>query len=268
MKRFEYRRVSNVDDASQILTTHPDAKLLAGGMSLIPMLKLRLAEVSHLIDLGEISDLTGIELRHDSVIIRAMTTHATVAASKEVKAAIPSLAGLAAGIGDPHCRNRGTIGGSIAHNDPAACYPAGVLALNATVQTNRRHLVADHFFKAFFQTALEPGEIITSIKFPIPTRAAYIKFPQPASRFSLVGIFVAESSHGVRVAATGCGPTVYRIPGFEAALERSFKAEALEGFDIPVSGLTTDLFGDAEYRAHLIKVLTKRAVEACQHAAP
>lgn len=268
MKGFEYHRASSIDDASKLALRHPGAKLLAGGMSLIPMLKLRLAAASHIIDLADLSNLTGIEVDHSHVTIRAMTTHATVAAARDVRSLIPSLAGLAGGIGDPHCRNRGTIGGSLAHNDPAACYPSSVMALNATVRTNRRDIKADDFFKSFFQTALDVGEIITSVIFPVPKRAAYIKFQQPASRFALVGVFVAEVVEGVRVAITGCAGTVFRVPDFERALDRSFQADSIDPIKVSQTGLNDDLYGDAEYRAHLIKVLAKRAVEACEDMKP
>ncbi len=266
MYKFDYHRAASLEEASQMLVKQPEAKLLAGGMSLIPMLKLRLARASDIIDLGELHDLRGIEVKNGRAVIRAMTTHAAVAASKEVRRAIPALAQLADGIGDPHCRNRGTLGGSLAHNDPAACYPSSVLALDATVKTNRREIAADAFFKSIFETALEPGEIITSVSFPVPDRAAYVKFPQPASRFSLVGIFVSVKGAAVRVAVTGCAAKVFRMPKFEAALGRSFRPDAIDGIEVPVADLSTDIFADPEYRAHLIKVLTKRAVEACQDA--
>jgi carbon-monoxide dehydrogenase medium subunit len=260
MYHFDYHRAGSVDEASKMLAASPDAKLLAGGMSLLPMLKLRLAQTSDIIDLCDIADLRGIEVSNDSVVIRAMTTHATVAASKEVGKAIRALAGLANGIGDPHCRNRGTLGGSLAHNDPAACYPSSVLALNATIQTNRRKIAADDFFSSSFETALEPDELITSVIFPIPSHAAYAKFPQPASRFSLVGVFVAKHKDGVRVAVTGSAAKVFRLPEFEQALSQRFEPNAIDALGVSEAGLSTDIYGDPEYRAHLIKVLTARAV--------
>ncbi len=266
MYKFEYHRAASLEEASRMLVERPEAKLIAGGMSLVPMLKLRLARASDIIDLCGLPDLQGIEVRDGRVVIRAMTTHAAVAASEQVRRAIPALAALAGGIGDPHCRNRGTLGGSLAHNDPAACYPSGVLALDATVQTNRREIVADEFFKSPFETALGPGEIITSVSFPVPDRAAYVKFPQPASRFALAGIFVSIKGAAVRVAVTGCAATAFRMPRFEAALGRSFQPDALDPIEVPESGLSTDIYADPEYRAHLIKVLTRRAVRACMGA--
>ena len=264
---FEYHRAESIDQASEMLHARPDAKVLAGGMSLVPMLKLRLAQTSDIIDLGYLNDLRGIEVTPDRVEIRAMTSHATVAASPEVRKALPALADLAGGIGDPHCRNRGTIGGSLAHSDPAACYPAAVLALGATINTNRRSIGAGDFFKSSFETSLDHSELITSVSFPIAEKAAYIKFQQPASRFALVGIFVAKLKDRVGVAVTGCGQKVFRMPEFEAALAKRFEERALDSLEVGEAGLNTDIFADPEYRAHLIKVLSRRAVATCSKSA-
>lgn len=263
MYAFNYHRAASIDDASRSLLDRPEAKLLAGGMSLVPMMKLRLAQASDIIDLCDLDELKGVEVNGRTLKIRAMTTHANVAASKVVRDAIPAIAALAGGIGDPHCRNRGTIGGSLAHSDPAACYPTGTLSLGAVIETNRREIAADDFFRGSFETALEVGEILSSVKFPIPDCAAYVKFVQPASRFSLVGVFVSRLNGVCRVAVTGSAAKVFRVPDFEKALSKDFRPEAIDGIAVSDKDLNTDIYGDPEYRAHLIGVLTKRAVQQC-----
>jgi len=260
MSAMAYHRPSSVSEAAKLAEGDLEARILAGGQSLLPSMKLGLLAPSALIDLGTVGELRGIRADGKSVTVGAMTTHATVAASPEITAAIPSLAKLAAGIGDPQVRNRGTLGGSLANSDPAADYPAAVLALDATIRTNRRSLPADGFFKGLFDTALAPGEIITAVEFPIPRRAAYVKFPQPASRFALVGVFVAQTPAGVRVAVTGAGPCAFRVRALEEALSRRFSAEACDGISLPADDLNTDIHASADYRAHLIPVLARRAI--------
>jgi aerobic carbon-monoxide dehydrogenase medium subunit len=240
-----------------------DAKLLAGGQTLIPTMKQRLASPAAIVDLRKIAELVGIKREGDAIVIGAMTRHADVATSDVVKASIPALANLAAHIGDPAVRNRGTIGGSLANNDPAADYPAGALALGATIVTNKRQIPADSYFTGLFETALAADEIITHVKFPIPQKAAYMKFPSPASRYAMVGVFVAKTAAGVRVAVTGAGSNgVFRVAEFEKALAANFAPAAIEGHKVPASGLASDLHGDADYRSHLISVMAKRAVVA------
>ena len=260
MSAIAYHRPSSVAEAAKLAAGDPEARILAGGQSLLPSMKLGLLAPSAFIDLGSVGELRGIRADRKSVTIGAMTTHAAVAASPEVGAAIPALAKLAAGIGDPQVRNRGTLGGSLANSDPAADYPAAVLALNATIRTNRRSLPADGFFKGLFETALAPGEIITAVEFPVPSRAAYIKFPQPASRFALVGVFIAQDSAGVRVAVTGAGPCAFRLEALEHALSRRFAPEACDGIAVSPDSLNTDIHASAGYRAHLIPVLARRAI--------
>jgi carbon-monoxide dehydrogenase medium subunit len=261
MYDFAYHKPASLDAAAGLLSDHADYKLLAGGMSLIPSLKMRLARYAGIVDLGAIAALQGIHCTSDAVVIGAMTPHADVAASAEVAAAIPALAGLAEGIGDPLVRNRGTLGGSIAHADPAADYPAAVLGLGATVITDRREIAADRFFTGLFETALAQGEIVTSVKFPIPRCAAYCKFPQPASRFALVGVFVAQTAGGVRVAVTGAGPSAFRFEAAERALAQRLAPALLAGVSLSPAGLNSDIHASAEYRAHCVAVLTRRAVE-------
>ena len=262
MYPFNYQRAKSVADAAAAVSKNADAKLLAGGQSLIAALKLRLARPSDLIDLGTIDELRGIQDDGGSVTIGAMTRHAEVAASAEVKKAIPALAALAGGIGDRQVRNMGTLGGSVAHNDPAADYPAGLVGLGATVNTNKRKIGADQFFKGMYETALDAGEIITSVSFPCPKRAAYMKFKNPASRYAIVGVFVADTGSGVRVAVTGAGPAVFRVPEMEKALAAKFAPESVASIRVPEKGLNSDLHAKADYRAHLITVMAKRAVEA------
>jgi len=261
MRSFDYHSPTSLSAASAALAAEPEARLLAGGMTLIPALKMRLAEPAALVDLGRLGDLRGIKVAGNVVTMGAMTTHAEVAASPDVRRAIPALAELAGGIGDPQVRNRGTIGGSIANNDPAADYPAALLGLAATVATTKRTIPAGAFFSGMFETALDKGEIVTAINFPVPLAAAYEKFRSPASRYALVGVFVARTTGGVRVAVTGAAPCVFRATEIEAALSAKFTPEVLAGLRIPSSGLNADVHGDADYRAHLIAVLAKRAVE-------
>ena len=260
MSAMAYHRPSSLGQAAKLAEGDPEARILAGGQSLLPSMKLGLLAPTAFIDLGTLAELRGIRADRKSITIGAMTAHAAVAESPEIMAGIPSLAKLAAGIGDPQVRNRGTIGGSLANNDPAADYPAAALALNATIRTNRRALPADGFFKGLFETALAPGEIITAVEFPVPSRAAYVKFPQPASRFALVGVFVAQTSAGVRVAVTGAGPCAFRVEALEAALTRRFEPQACDGVSIPPDNLNSDIHASAEYRAHLIPVLARRAI--------
>jgi carbon-monoxide dehydrogenase medium subunit len=261
MQAFVYQSPSSPAEAAEA-ARDADAKLLAGGQSLIPSMKLGLAAPSALIDLCGIAELEGITVAGGQVRIGAMTTHASVAASAEVQQAIPALADLAGRIGDRQVRNRGTIGGSLASNDPAACYPAAVLGLGATVHTNTRTIAADDFFLGVYTTALAEGEIITAVSFPIPERAGWQKFKQPASRFSLVGVFVGKGPQGVRVAVTGAGAGVFRAAELEARLAANWSADALEGASVSADGLNSDLHGSAEYRAALIPVLAARAVAA------
>lgn len=262
MYDFNYHRPKSLADAAKLLGSAEDPKLVAGGMTLIPTLKQRLARPSDLIDLAGVGDLKGIKREGNAIVIGAMTRHAEVAASAEVKKAIPALAVLADGIGDPQVRNRGTIGGSIANADPAADYPAGVVGLGATVITNKRKIAADEFFKGLFETALGEGEIVTAVSFPIPEKAGYAKFPNPASRYAVVGVFAAKTGGGVRVAVTGAGPSVFRVKEMEAALGKEFAPKAVEGLKVPASGLNSDIHASAEYRAHLVTVMAKRAVQA------
>ena len=262
MHDFKYHRAANLADAAARLNSAEDPKLVAGGMTLLPTLKNRLAQPSDLIDLADLADLRGIAIEGDDVVIRAMTRHADVAASKEVQAAIPALAKLAGGIGDPAVRHRGTIGGSVANSDPAADYPAGVLGLDATVVTNERKIAADDFFLGLFETALRPGEIITSVRFKKPRRAHYLKFRHPASGYAVVGVMVARFDSGVRVAVTGAGPCVFRVSSMEEALNKSFTPAAIAGIKLPHDQLMGDIHCSAEYRAHLVSVYARRAVEA------
>lgn len=265
MYAFDYQRPADTT-AALAAFGQGDARFLAGGQSLVQAMKLRLASAERLVDLGGIEGLRGIERTGNTVTIGAMTTHATVAASAEVRQAIPGLAELAGSIGDPMVRNRGTIGGSLANNDPAADYPAGALGLGATINvasvSGTRAIPADDFFKGLYETALQPGELITSVSFPVPQRSAYIKFKQPASRFALVGVFVSQGAGGVRVAVTGAGPCVFRVPEMEAALAANFAPEAVKGIRIPAEGLNTDLHATAEYRAAMVTVMAARAVAA------
>ena len=262
MYEFNYQAPKSLADASQAIANAEDGKILAGGMTLVPTLKQRLARPSDLIDLGKIPDIKGIKVDGGTVTIGAMATHAEVGASEAVAKAIPGLAWLAGNIGDPAVRHRGTIGGSISNNDPAADYPAALLALAATVHTTKRQLAAADFFTGMFETALEPDEIVTAVSFPIPEKSGYQKFRNPASRYAVVGVFVAKTAAGVRVAVTGAGPAVFRVPEFEAALDKSFAPAALDGLSIPADDLNADIHASAAYRAHLVVVFAKRAVAA------
>ena len=262
MYDFAYEKPGSVADAVRALGADPEAKALAGGQTFIPVLKQRLARPSKIVDLAKLG-LTGIRVSGDAVTIGAMTTHAVVAQSAEVKRAIPGLAELAGWIGDDAVRHRGTIGGSLANNDPTACYPAAALALGATIKTNTRSVEADDYFQGMFTTALEQGELITEVSFPIPTKAKYEKFRNPASRYAMVGVFVANGPKGVRVAITGAGQNgVFRHAEMEAALSRNWSPDAVADIKTPTDGLNTDIHGSAEYRAHLITVMAKRAVAA------
>ena len=262
MYSFNYQKAKSVADAAALLAKNNDARPLAGGQSLIAAMKLRLAQPSDVVDLGTIAELRGIKVDGKNVSIGAMTRHAEVAVSAEVRKAIPALASLAGGIGDRQVRNMGTIGGSLANNDPAADYPAAVLGLAATVVTNKRKIPADDFFKGMYETALEQGELITAVSFPVPRRAAYMKFRNPASRYAIVGVFVADSGNGVRVAVTGAAPSVFRAPEMEKALAAKFAPESVANVKVSPDSLNSDMHAKADYRAHLITVMARRAVEA------
>ena len=261
MYSFELKKADSVANAVALLA-QTGGKPLAGGQSLVAAMKLRLAQPGTLVDLSGIGELKGIRKEGDHIVIGAMTRHADVAASKEVQATIPALAALAEGIGDRQVRNMGTLGGALGNNDPAADYPAAVLGLGATVNTNKRRIAADDFFRGMYETALAADEIITSVSFPVPRKAAYAKFAQPASRFALVGVFVAQTGSGVRVAVTGAASSVFRAKPIEDALAKSFSADAAKAVKMSASGLNSDIHGSAEYRAHLISVLAARAVAA------
>jgi carbon-monoxide dehydrogenase medium subunit len=258
--QFTYKRAKSVAEAEALLSSSPDAKLLAGGQTLIATMKMRLANPSELIDISGIKELSYIRVNSGTVTIGAATTHYEVSTSPEVQKAIPALAHCASVIGDPAVRYKGTLGGSVANNDPAADYPAAVLALSATIKTNKRSISADDFFTGLFTTALDDGEIVTELSFPIPERAAYKKFGNPASRYAMVGVFVAKFATGVRVAVTGAGSCVFRVPEMEAALGKSFAADAVAGIQIDASTLNSDIHGSAEYRANLVGVMAGRAV--------
>jgi carbon-monoxide dehydrogenase medium subunit len=260
MYAFELYRPRSVSEAVALLA-NPDSRPLAGGQSLIAAMKLRLASPASLVDLGGIEELRGIRREGDAFVIGAGTRHAEIAESGDVQQAIPALAWLAGEIGDLQVRNLGTLGGSIANNDPAACYPAAVLGLNASIRTDRRTIAADDFFKGMYETALASDELITAVAFPVPDKAAYIKFVNPASRFALVGVFVGRDKDGrVRVAVTGCAGCAFRVPNLEKALEADFSPDAAKAVQVSSDGLSSDLHASADYRAHLIPVLTARAV--------
>jgi carbon-monoxide dehydrogenase medium subunit len=259
MYNFAFHRPTSVADAAKAIGAASDGKFIAGGQTLLPTLRQRLAQPSDMVDLTTVAELKGIKIEGDGITIGAMTTHAEVANSADVKKTIPALAALAGMIGDNQVRARGTIGGSLANNDPAADYPAAVLGLGATVKTNKREIKADDYFKGMFETALEEGEIITAVHFPKPEKAGYEKFRQPASRFALVGVFVAKTKGGVRVAVTGAGPGVFRSKELEAALGGNFSADAAKGVKVSANGLNSDLHGSPEYRASLISTLAGRA---------
>ena len=262
MYPFAYHKPQSVDDAAEILGRNDEAKLLAGGMTLVPTMKQRLAAPSDLIDLGGVAELSGIQRKDATLEVGAMTTHHEVASSGEVRDALPALGHLAGGIGHAQVRHRGTIGGSVANNDPAADYPAALLGLGATVRTDRRSIAADAFFVDMFETALEDGEIIVAVEFPIPDTAGYRKFPNPASKYPMAGVFVAKFGHDVRVAVTGAAPCVYRDAAMEAALKASFSVGALDEVSIDHSEFNEDMHGSAEYRGQLVAVMARRAVAA------
>jgi carbon-monoxide dehydrogenase medium subunit len=263
MYEFKYHRATSARQAANLLAKAEDAKLLAGGHTLLPTMKNRLAQPANIIDLGKVAELRGIEQKGRNIVIGAMTTHAEVANSAVVKAALPGLAALAEGIGDPQVRHRGTIGGSVANNDPSADYPAGLMALGATIVTNKRKIPADEFFQGMFATALDDGEMITRVVFPVASKFAYAKFPNPASRYALVGVAVAKKGSNVRVAVTGAGSNgVFRWTDAEKALSGKFNARSVEGLKAAAKGLNSDIHASADYRAHLIGVMAKRAVAA------
>ena len=263
MYDFNYHRPSSLAEAAK-LAGGAEAKIVAGGMTLVPTMKQRLAQPSDLVDLAGIAELKGIKVDASTVTIGAMTTHNDVAHSAEVKKMIPALAALAEGIGDPQVRNRGTIGGSISNNDPAADYPAALVGLDATVVTNKRKIKADDFFKGMFETALGTGEIVTAVSFPKPEKAGYAKFPNPASRYAMVGVMAAKTAGGVRVAVTGAGPGVFRQKDMEKALSANFSADAIKGVKTDSKNLNSDIHGSADYRAHLVGVMAGRAVAAAK----
>ena len=260
MYDFNLIRPASVEEASRAFAKAEDGQFMAGGQTIIPVLKQRLAMPSDLIDLARIGSLKGITINSDSVVIGAMSSHADVAGSSQVREVIPALSDLAGMIGDPHVRNRGTIGGSVANNDPAADYPAALVGLGAIVKTDRRDISADDFFKDFFETALEEDELVTAVEFPIPDQAAYIKFPNPASRYAIVGVFVSKTGASVRLAVTGAGPSVFRVPEMEVALATNFNSDILDGMSIDRDDFNNDIHASAEYRAHLVVVMAKRAV--------
>jgi carbon-monoxide dehydrogenase medium subunit len=261
MYAFDYQRPAS-RDAAKSAAAGADARYLAGGQSLIQAMRLRLSQSERLVDLGAIADLKLIQAENNGVTIGAMATHAAVASNADVKRVLPALAELAAGIGDPMVRNMGTIGGSIANADPAACYPAGVVGLNATIHTDRRKIAADDFFTGLYETALQPGELITAVAFALAQKAAYVKYRQPASRFALIGVFVAQTAAGVRVAVTGAKGHVFRAREIEDALAKSFTPDAAKAVKMPAAGINADLHGSAEYRAAMISVIAARAVAA------
>ena len=260
MDDFKFIRAATLREAAEAFNKAGEGRYLAGGQTLLPVMKQGLATPSDVISLARVKELAGITVESDKLAVAAMTRHADVAAHADVARLIPALSVLAGGIGDPHVRNRGTIGGSLANNDPAADYPAAVLGLNATVLTDERAITSDDFFQGLFTTALEPGELITRVEFPVPQRSGYVKFPHPASRYALVGVMVSQGAKGVRVAVTGAGACVFRVPKMEEALAKSFAPDAIDGITITDGDLTSDRHGSAEYRAHLVNVLAKRAV--------
>jgi carbon-monoxide dehydrogenase medium subunit len=261
MHAFQYHRPANQKDALRLASEKSEGRYLAGGQSLVQAMKLRLSSPSDLIDLNALSELKTLKAEGSNVTVGAMVRHAEVASSSSVKKAIPALASLAGMIGDRQVRHMGTLGGSLANNDPAADYPAAALGLGATIVTNKRKIEADKFFKGLYETALEPGELITSVVFPAPKRAAYQKFKNPASRFAIVGVFVADFGGSVRVAVTGAGPVAFRQPDMEKALAAKFAPESVASIKVRAEGLNRDLHASPEYRAHLITVMARRAVE-------
>jgi len=261
MKNFNFKSASNTKEATKMITGR--ATFLAGGMSLLPAMKLRLAAYSDLINIKKIKSLSGIKVSSKSIKIGATTTHAEVASSKEVGKTIPSLSILADGIGDPQVRNRGTIGGSIANNDPAADYPSACLALNAIIHTSKRKIQADKFFKGMFETDLKKGELIESVEFEVPEKSAYAKYPNPASRYAIVGVFVAKLKKETRVAITGAGNYVFRSKEIESTIISNFSPSAIDNVNISSKGLNSDIHASAEYRAHIIKAMARKAISSC-----
>ena len=262
MYRFNYEAPTSIDGTLTALRQNSEAKIIAGGMTLLPTMKLRLASPDHLVDINNIQSLAGITKNNGSIVIGAMTRHADVASSALVRDCIPCLANLAEAIGDRQVRNRGTIGGSVANNDPSADYPAGLVGLGATLVTDRREIEPDDFFTGMFETLLKEDEIITAVRFPIPKRAAYMKFPNPASRYAIVGVLVAETSSGVRVAVTGAASCVFRVQTMEVALENEFAADAIALLTLDSTEFNEDIHASAEYRGHLVNVMARRAVSA------
>jgi carbon-monoxide dehydrogenase medium subunit len=260
MYALNYVKAKSVKEAAEFLARNPDAKLLSGGMTLLPTLKARLARPTHLVDIGHLGELRKIAVKGGKLVVGAGAKHHEVATSAVVKKAIPALAGLAGEIGDPQVRNQGTIGGSVANNDPAADYPAAVLGLDATVVTTKREIAADKFFQGLFTTALGDGEIIVRIEFPLPKRAAYMKFHHPASGYAMAGVFIAQTAGGVRVAVTGAGPGVFRWKAAETALASGLKPAALEDVKLDSREFNNDMHADREYRANLVRVMAKRAL--------
>ena len=261
MKNFNFKTAANSKEATKLISGR--ATFLAGGMTLLPAIKLRLASYSDLINIKKIKNLSGIKVSSKSIKIGATTTHAIVASSKEVGKSIPSLAILAEGIGDPQVRNRGTLGGSIANNDPAADYPSACLALNSVIHTSKRKISADKFFKGMFHTDLKKGELIEAIEFDVPEKSAYAKFPNPASRYAVVGVYVAKFKKEVRVAITGAASCVFRSKELETALSNNFTSSAIDNINISSDGFNEDIHASSEYRAHIIKVMAKKAVSSC-----
>lgn len=262
MYPFEYHRPSSLTEALDLFSAVDEGLWLAGGMTLLPAMKLRLSAPGHLIDLAELGELRDVGTENDSIEIGAMTSHDTVARSELVRERIPALSVLANGIGDSQVRNRGTIGGSVSNSDPAADYPAAVLGLGATIRTSARSIAADDFFTGMFETSLRSGELLQSVRFPVPKRAGYMKFPNPASRYAIVGVMVAEFADGVRVAVTGAGPSAFRVTEMENALSEDFDSRAISNIRIPNQDLNEDMHASAEYRAHLVTVMARRAVDA------
>ena len=261
MRNFNFKSATNIKEATKLVSGR--STFLAGGMTLLPAVKLRLAAYSDLINIKKIKALSGIKVSSKSLKIGATTTHANVSSSKEVGKSIPSIAVLAEGIGDPQVRNRGTIGGSIANNDPAADYPAACLALKAIIHTNKRKIPADKFFKGMFETDLKKAELIEAIEFEVPEKSAYAKFPNPASRYAIVGVYVAKLKNEVRVAVTGAGSCVFRSKELESALSNNFSPSSISAANISSKGLNSDIHASPEYRAHIIKVMAKKAVSSC-----
>jgi aerobic carbon-monoxide dehydrogenase medium subunit len=263
MQNFDYHKPNSVDEAVAHMQASDDGKFLAGGMTMLPTMKQGLAAPEDLIDLHGIDGIAGVAEGADAIEIGAMTSHSVVASSALIQSDLPALAALAESIGDRQVRARGTLGGSISNNDPAADYPAALVALGATVKTNTREIPAEDFFVEMFETALAEDEIVTSVSFPLVEKAAYAKFPNPASRYAMVGVFVAKNADGVRVAVTGAGPSVFRASAMESALDGDFSSSALDGVAVSADDLNSDIHASPEYRAHLVGVMAKRAVDAC-----